>query len=45
MAPGKRSGRKIYAIIEQGLSNYLPREERLDTCKIEIFIILLKLPP
>ena len=31
IAPGKWSGRKIYAIIEQGLSNCLPREERLET--------------
>ena len=37
MASGKRSGRKIYGIIEQGLSNCLPREERLETLNKFLF--------
>ena len=33
LAPGKRSVRNIYVIIEQGLSNFLPREK---SWKLEI---------
>ena len=30
LVTGKRSSRKIYAILEQSLSNYIPLEERLE---------------
>ena len=36
MAPGKRSGRKIYAIVKQGLSNFLERKD----WKLEIYKFL-----
>ena len=45
MAPGKRSGRKIYVIIEQALSNCFPGEEGLETLNTQIFIFLSKFSP
>ena len=42
LAPGKRSVRNIYVIIEQGLSNFLPREKswKLEICNFFKFYII-----